>query len=49
MLDVANPSIIEDGNSINIIIVIVGVIILIVIVGLVVYFMRKGKVSNEKN
>ena len=48
ILDVANPTIIEDGEGISIIIVI-GVIILLLLIGLIIFLIKKGKGFNEKN
>ena len=48
ILDVANPSIIDDGDKINIVIIIIGVIVLLCLIGIIIYLMKRGK-KNEKN
>ncbi len=48
ILDVANPSIIKDGDTVNIIVIVMGLVILLAIVGIIIYLMKRGKLSNEK-
>ena len=48
ILDVANPSIIKDGDTVNIIVIVLGLVVLLSIIGIIVYLMKRGNISNEK-
>lgn len=47
IIDVANPSIFNDGENINIFIII-GLVVLLIIIGVILYLVKRGKTSNEK-